>query len=174
MRQESFQQDMQRFTSAVENLVQLISQESPVVQAANHASGARLHEKLETFNQRVIGELHSLREAAVRLEEQPEEHRVAVYIFTTAQVLEDEVDSTVAAIEEEEEEDDEDENTNGAIQRARNWINNTLKPAIKRTLHKLWKLLANLLTPKEWKLRGEVGSSLLGLGSASVEITFAP
>lgn len=57
---------------------------------------------------------------------------------------------------------------NSSLKRIREY----LLPRIKRLLSKIWQLIANLLTPKEWKLHGKIGTSLLGLADAGIEITF--
>lgn len=49
-----------------------------------------------------------------------------------------------------------------------------LIPLFKRFLSKLWSLISGLLTPKEWKLKGQLGTGLLGLASVEVEISFGP
>jgi len=36
----------------------------------------------------------------------------------------------------------------------------------------LWQLLSRLMTPKEWKLGGELGTGVLGLAKVQVEVTF--
>ncbi|MBS9715583.1 hypothetical protein ACFFUT_03530 [Pseudohalocynthiibacter aestuariivivens] len=36
----------------------------------------------------------------------------------------------------------------------------------------LWQLLSRLMTPKEWKLAGELGTGVFGLAKAQVEVTF--
>lgn len=173
MDQEFYQRDINRFNEEISDLTDIIEDRKLMFEdAAGKARGQRLQEKLATFTDRILGEVEALRDAVGHLQEHPGSRRVTVYVFTTAQVLQDEVDSTVAAIEEEE--DDEDGDGDRLAQTAKNWINNTLKPKIKQVLNKLWKVLTNLLHPQEWKVRGQIGSSFLGLGSAEIEITFGP
>ena len=45
-------------------------------------------------------------------------------------------------------------------------------PVLVRVAKWLGHILLRLLTPKEWKLRGGVGSEIFGLANASLEITF--
>jgi len=49
-----------------------------------------------------------------------------------------------------------------------------LMPLLKKFLSKLWSIISHLLTPKEWKLKGKVGNTVLGLAEAEIEITFGP
>jgi hypothetical protein len=53
-------------------------------------------------------------------------------------------------------------------------IKSYLIPLIKKFLSKLWSIISGLLTPKEWKLKGKVGTGLLGLADVEVEVTFGP
>lgn len=62
----------------------------------------------------------------------------------------------------------------GAIGAARAKLTGYLIPLMKRFLSKLWSLISGLLTPKEWKLKGQVGTGLLGLANVEVEISFGP
>ena len=57
-----------------------------------------------------------------------------------------------------------------ALQRIKSY----LTPILKRFLSKIWQIISNLLTPKEWKLHGKVGTSILGLADVGIEITFRP
>ncbi len=59
-----------------------------------------------------------------------------------------------------------------AIKSAISTIQHKLLPFIKTLLSKLWSIISSLLTPKEWKLKGEVGAGLLGLTKVEVEVTF--
>lgn len=43
---------------------------------------------------------------------------------------------------------------------------------IKRISAQLWQLLSRLMTPKEWKIKGDVGTGVLGLANVGIEITF--
>lgn len=43
---------------------------------------------------------------------------------------------------------------------------------LKRVSAQLWNLLGHMLTPKEWKVSGSVGTGVLGLAEASIEVTF--
>lgn len=62
----------------------------------------------------------------------------------------------------------------GSVSAALSKVRGYLIPQIKRFLSKLWSLISGLLTPKEWKLKGQVGTGLLGLANVEVEITFGP
>lgn len=53
-------------------------------------------------------------------------------------------------------------------------IKSYLTPLLKRFLAKLWQIISGLLTPKEWKLQGKVGTGILGLAEVGIEITFGP
>lgn len=57
--------------------------------------------------------------------------------------------------------------------KALSWIQ-LITTWIKRISAQLWNLLCSLLTPKEWKLGGDISSGPFGLANASVEITFGP
>ena len=57
---------------------------------------------------------------------------------------------------------------------ALNKIKVYLTPLLKRFLSKIWQIISNLLTPKEWKLQGKVGTGILGLADVGIEITFGP
>jgi hypothetical protein len=53
-------------------------------------------------------------------------------------------------------------------------VKNVLMPRLKRLLSKVWQIISGLLTPKEWKIQGKVGTGLLGLADVGIEITFGP
>jgi DNA repair exonuclease SbcCD ATPase subunit len=53
-------------------------------------------------------------------------------------------------------------------------IRSSLMPLLRKFLAKLWSVISHLLTPKEWKLKGKVGNTVLGLAQAEIEITFGP
>ncbi len=60
-----------------------------------------------------------------------------------------------------------------AIAMAKSWLS-TIGSWVKRISAQFWNLLTGLMTPKEWKLGGTVGISVLGLGNVNVEIAFGP
>jgi hypothetical protein len=51
-------------------------------------------------------------------------------------------------------------------------IKSYLMPLLKKFLSKIWQIISNLLTPKEWKLKGEIGTGIFGLANVGIEITF--
>jgi|GEM_PF-4932008 len=59
------------------------------------------------------------------------------------------------------------------LQRAWSWIK-SVGALIKRISATLWQIIARLLTPKEWTLKGDIGTGFLGLANAGIEITFGP
>lgn len=48
----------------------------------------------------------------------------------------------------------------------------TIKSWLVGISSQLWKLLCKLMTPKEWKISGEIGTGPFGLANVGVEITF--
>ena len=58
------------------------------------------------------------------------------------------------------------------IGKASSWVSGTLVPWLKNMWGSVWALISKLVTPKEWKIKGSVGTSLLGLANAELEITF--
>lgn len=54
------------------------------------------------------------------------------------------------------------------------FVKSMLKPIVRAIHTRLWKLIAGLLTPKEWSISGEVGNTVLGLGKVRMEIKFGP
>ena len=58
------------------------------------------------------------------------------------------------------------------IKTALSQLKTYLMPLLKKFLAKIWSVISHLLTPKEWKLGGKVGSTVLGLAEAHIEITF--
>lgn len=62
----------------------------------------------------------------------------------------------------------------GPVRTALNKIKTYMAPLLKRFLSKIWQIISNLLTPKEWKLQGKVGTGILGLADVGIEITFGP
>ena len=60
------------------------------------------------------------------------------------------------------------------VQAALTKIRLILMPLLRKFLAKIWSIISHLLTPKEWKLKGKVGSTVLGLAQAEIEITFGP
>ncbi|MEO6118615.1 MAG: hypothetical protein ABIP37_06050 [Methylotenera sp.] len=59
-----------------------------------------------------------------------------------------------------------------AIQAALKNANLNLLPFLKQLLSKIWQIISNLMTPKEWKISGEVSGNILGLANVGLEITF--
>ncbi|MEM9008592.1 MAG: hypothetical protein AAGE59_34420 [Cyanobacteria bacterium P01_F01_bin.86] len=59
-----------------------------------------------------------------------------------------------------------------AASKATDWVKNTLMPLIKSIAAQVWQVISSLLTPKEWKIKGSVGTPLLGLANVELEITF--
>ena len=53
--------------------------------------------------------------------------------------------------------------------KVKSWI-----PTLKKFLAKVWQVIARFMTPKEWKLSGELGTGPFGLAKAGIEITFGP
>lgn len=51
-------------------------------------------------------------------------------------------------------------------------IKSYLKPRIISISQRLWRLISNLLTPKEWSIGGEIGHSLFFVGKVKMEIKF--
>ena len=62
----------------------------------------------------------------------------------------------------------------GPVRAALNKIETYIAPMLKRFLSKIWQIISNLITPKEWKLQGKVGTGILGLADVGIEITFGP
>lgn len=63
--------------------------------------------------------------------------------------------------------------TSGKSQTAKGWLQ-SLKSVIQKMSSKLWKVIMNLITPKEWKIKGGLSTGVLGLAGAEVEVTFGP
>lgn len=61
--------------------------------------------------------------------------------------------------------------TGGILATARGWLA-SVKSWLKRICKQLWQLISRLMTPKEWKLTGKVGTGVLGLAEVGIEITF--
>jgi hypothetical protein len=62
----------------------------------------------------------------------------------------------------------------GPVQAALQKLRSYLVPLLKRFLSKIWQIISHMLTPKEWKLTGKVGTGVLGLADVGIEITFGP
>ena len=58
------------------------------------------------------------------------------------------------------------------LQKVKDWIKKNLKPKLKKISQGAWKIIANLLTPKSWSIKGGLGTGFLGLANADLEITF--
>ncbi|MTD93916.1 hypothetical protein GIW81_06150 [Hyphomicrobium sp. xq] len=58
-----------------------------------------------------------------------------------------------------------------AAAQALSWIG-SIMGWLKSLSAQLWSMLANLLTPTQWKMSGKVGTGVLGLIDVGVEITF--
>lgn len=63
------------------------------------------------------------------------------------------------------------ETTGDLLGRVQLWLA-AMKNWLKGVARQLWALLARLMTPKEWTLKGEAGTGVLGLANVGVEITF--
>lgn len=61
--------------------------------------------------------------------------------------------------------------TRKAVTTAKAWLT-TIKSWISRISGQLWNLVAGLVTPKEWSIGGEIGTSVLGLANVKLEIRF--
>jgi hypothetical protein len=59
----------------------------------------------------------------------------------------------------------------GPIAKLKAWLS-ALASWIKRISGQLWQLLSRLMTPKEWKLSGDIGTGPFGLANVGIEITF--
>lgn len=53
-----------------------------------------------------------------------------------------------------------------------NWVNSKLVPWIKNMWSSVWGIITSLIKPKEWKVSGEIGTPVLGIAKASIEISF--
>lgn len=53
-----------------------------------------------------------------------------------------------------------------------NWISGTFIPWLQNIIKSVWAVIQTLITPKEWKIQGSIGHTVLGLGNATLEITF--
>ncbi len=51
-------------------------------------------------------------------------------------------------------------------------IKNAVKNAIKAISQHLWQIISTALTLKEWTIKGSLGSSIFGLGSAEISLKF--
>lgn len=60
----------------------------------------------------------------------------------------------------------------GFINKAKNWFGKVLRPWLKNMWKVVWAMIQQKTTIKEWKVSGEVGTPIFGLGSAKIEITF--
>lgn len=49
-----------------------------------------------------------------------------------------------------------------------------LRPIIRSVSARLWRLLVGLMTPKEWSIKGSLGTPVLGLASVELQIAFGP
>lgn len=61
--------------------------------------------------------------------------------------------------------------TTAPTQAASGWIS-TIAKWIQGISSQLWQLLCHLASPKEWTLKGEVGTSVVGLAKVGIEIKF--
>jgi len=52
------------------------------------------------------------------------------------------------------------------------WVTGTVIPWLQNMWGSVWAVVSKLITPKEWKMKGGIGSSVLGLANAEMEITF--
>lgn len=58
------------------------------------------------------------------------------------------------------------------LHKAQDWSKKNLKPNLKKISQGTWKIIANLLTPKRWSIKGGLETGLLGLANVYLEITF--
>lgn len=118
------------------------------------------------------------REYAAQLEASPEKEakQTALYLATIVQDLSAEVQKTAELVEARLERQGNlaaEAAITQTFQAVKGWLQN-LRSLIQGIAGKLWRVISNLLTPKEWKVRGSAGTSVLGITSAEVEITFGP
>jgi hypothetical protein len=55
--------------------------------------------------------------------------------------------------------------------RAKSWLDK-ITEALLRVGKYLWRMISRLVTVKEWSLTGEINTGVLGLGKASISVTF--
>jgi hypothetical protein len=56
--------------------------------------------------------------------------------------------------------------------KAYSWVVGSLIPWLKNLMNTIWAIIQTLFTPTEWKIKGELGTSVLGLAKAELEISF--
>jgi len=116
----------------------------------------------------------------IDLKNTDDERRIYGLNFATSvNFLEKEISSVVEVLEDAESEvlqldldDSQIADKQSRIRKALNWVKKKVVPVLKRLMGKAWQILANLLTPKGWSIKGTVGSTILGLGSVELQITF--
>lgn len=59
-----------------------------------------------------------------------------------------------------------------AVKSAAAWITGTLMPWLKKLWSSVWAVVQQLVKPTGWKIKGGIGSGVLGLANAEIEITF--
>jgi hypothetical protein len=58
------------------------------------------------------------------------------------------------------------------VSRFKKWVSETLIPWANKMWKLVWGFLQKMVIPKEWKLKGGLGTGFLGLANAEVEIKF--
>lgn len=135
---------------------------------------ARIEELVEQL-QSMLGELRERAHFTLTSDE-------AVRLAGTAHALEADIEALLALLERVEAELEARQSPastfiGGAVQATKRVISKLariLKPILRSVSAHLWRLLVGLLTPKEWSIKGSIGTPVLGLAQAELEITFGP
>jgi hypothetical protein len=60
----------------------------------------------------------------------------------------------------------------GPIKQVLSWVQSTLIPWLRNLWGAVWAIIKSKITPKEWKIKGSIGTGVLGFANAEIEITF--
>jgi hypothetical protein len=137
------------------------------------SSDALVASEVGRFPERMDQRLAEIEAALTDLEESPDDEHAALQIPLTVRAAELEAEAVMSATEHELEELS--TMTPAAVakgNRFARWIKRVLIPALKKVMGKAWQILAKLLVPKGWKIKGKIGNDFLGLASAEIEISF--
>lgn len=137
------------------------------------SSDALVASEIGRFPERMDQRLSEIEAALMDLKDRPDDEHVALLIPLTIRTAQLEAEAAMSAtLHEVENQSTTVPATVAEGNRFTQWIKGVLIPVLKKLMGKAWEILAKLMVPKGWKIKGKIGNDFLGLASAEMEISF--
>jgi len=172
------EKDIETLRKEANRLQNMIENDQPLRKAAELYHND-LAQEIETFSTRIKEQACRIETILDDLPSCSNREEIALYLVSTAQALDAEVQSTQNILDAKQQALRTQSTAGGSaqagvIQGAISWVKQHVVPILKKIMAKVWQILSGLLTPKGWKVKGGIGTSFLGLANAELEITFGP